>query len=87
MPPLTAQMEAALQWTAARGEMTVRRENRFVYDEIAARTAWALERRGLVGRRWTGAEDGVVYITRRGQELADRLLGGADRDDLLDDDQ
>lgn len=76
--PLTGMMRGALQWIASRGEMTVRRENRFIADEIAARTAHGLERRGLVERRWTGAEDGVVYITDAGRELADKLLTEGD---------
>lgn len=71
---LTAQMSGALQWIASRGEMRVGRENAFVRDEISARTAGALERRGLVERRWTGAQDGYVYITAAGRALADLSL-------------
>lgn len=79
---LTNQMRGALQWIASRGEMRVGRENAFIHDELSARTAWALERRGLVERRWTGAKDGYVYITARGRELADELLlGDPDEED------
>lgn len=79
---LTNQMLGALQWIASRGEMRVARENAFIMDELSSRTAWALERRGLVERRWTGAKDGYVYITDAGRQLADELLlGEPDEDD------
>jgi hypothetical protein len=71
-------MAGALQWITSRGEMRVGRYNDFMSDTVSARTAWALERRGLVERRWTGARDGYVYVTRRGAELADTLIGEDD---------
>lgn len=79
--PLTAQMASALQWIASRGDMRVARENRFIYDEISARTAWSLERRGLVERRWAGGREGYVYITDEGRRVADEELGVLDEDD------
>lgn len=83
--PLTNQMRGALQFLAARGEMEVRRENRFIFDEISARTAWALERRGLAERRWAGGRsaDNYIYITDEGRALADTLIG-IDEEDLDD---
>lgn len=66
-------MKGALQWLASRGEMTVRRSNAFIYDEISARTAGALERRGLAARVWT-VNDHNICITAKGKALADELL-------------
>jgi hypothetical protein len=55
--------------------MTVRRESRFMSDEIAARTAWALERRGYCERRWAGGTDGVVYATTKGRAVSNEYDG------------
>lgn len=71
---LTNQMTAALQWITSRGEMRVGRYNDFINDTVSARTAWSLERRGLVERQWVGGKDGYVYVTDRGRDLADSLI-------------
>ena len=87
MKPLTASMERALQLAAnEHGEVTSARSADSRYgNEIAVRTAWALEKRGLIERRWTGADrfgSACYVITARGRELAATLLGpDPDEDD------
>lgn len=74
---MTRQMQRALHHLAARGELTVRREASIVQDEIATRTAAALERRGFAERRWSYGpdHDTTIYITSKGQRASDDLLG------------
>lgn len=73
--PLTAQMAGALHFLVSAGSLQVRRSNRFVFGEVSGRTAYALERRGLAERRYTGpAEPRTIYATQRGREVADTLL-------------
>lgn len=71
---MTKLTEAALQWLASRGEMRRGVSNDFIDDTMGRRTAWALERRGLAERRYTGASEKCIYITSKGQAKADELL-------------
>lgn len=85
--PLTASMERALRLAAnEHGEITAVRSADWRYgNEIATRTAWALEKRGLIERRWTGTDrfgSACYVITARGRNLAATLLGpDPDEDD------
>ncbi len=78
---LTSAMKQALRIAAAaNGEIVAVRSPDWRYANVTAvRTAWALERRGLIARQWTGQRDtfgsACYALTRRGSEVADSIEG------------
>jgi hypothetical protein len=74
-PPLTTRMEQALRLLASTsaGAKVRTHPQPFLADEIQTRTAWALERRGLCQRFYTGQMADRMCITDEGAVVA-RLL-------------
>lgn len=74
---MTQRMIGALHLVVSAGSANIEASPRHGYSNgVANRTAWALEKRGLVSRVYTGRRhEHQIVPTAKGRETADALLG------------
>ncbi|BDZ52293.1 hypothetical protein GCM10025867_51000 (plasmid) [Frondihabitans sucicola] len=73
MADLTTRMLDTLAWIESAGPLRVGRHVDPMRDRVGARTAAALEARGLIERQYIGPGAGKVATTRLGRDLARQL--------------